>query len=90
MQQPETDVVYIDETSFNLWVSPGRLLIKQGMRVQLPEQRGKSITMIGALSVHQGLIHTETFSGTNTALLTPYYYLSSVSKRSAKGHQKSG
>lgn len=36
------------------------------MRVQLPDQRGQSITMIGALSVHHGLIHTEAFAGTNT------------------------
>ena len=52
MSQPEHDIVYIDETSFHLWMSPGRLWIKQGMRVQLPDQRGQSITMIGALSIH--------------------------------------
>ena len=33
MQQPENDIVYIDETSFHLWMSPGRLWIKQGMKV---------------------------------------------------------
>ena len=66
MQEPETDVVYIDETSFHLWMAPARLWIKQGMRVQLPDQRGQSITMIGALSVHHGLLHTEAFAGTNT------------------------
>ena len=37
MQQPENDIVYIDETSFHLWMSPGRLWIKQGMKVQLPD-----------------------------------------------------
>ncbi len=47
-------------------MSPGRLWIKQGMKVQLPDQRGQSITMIGALSIHQGLIHTEAFAGSNT------------------------
>ena len=47
-------------------MSPGRLWIKQGMHVQLPDQRGQSITMIGALSIHQGLIHTEAFAGSNT------------------------
>jgi DDE superfamily endonuclease len=66
MQKPENDIVYIDETSFHLWMSPGRLWIKQGMRVQLPDQRGQSITMIGALSIHQGLINTEAFAGSNT------------------------
>ena len=66
MHKPENDIVYIDETSFHLWMSPGRLWIKQGMRVQLPDQRGQSITMIGALSIHHGLIHTEAFAGSNT------------------------
>ena len=36
------------------------------MRVQLPDQRGQSITMIGALSIHQGLVHTVAFAGSNT------------------------
>ena len=49
---PDNEIVYIDETSFHLWMSPGRLWIKQGMRVQLPDQREQSMTMIGALSVH--------------------------------------
>jgi len=35
------------------------------MKVQLPDQRGQSITMIGALSIHHGLIHTEAFAGSN-------------------------
>jgi hypothetical protein len=66
MSRPDDDIVYIDETSFHLWMSPGRLWIKQGMRVQLPDQRGQSITMIGALSMHQGLVHTVAFAGSNT------------------------
>ena len=44
----------------------GGLWIKSGMRVQLPDQRGSSITIIGALSIHHGLIHTEAFAGSNT------------------------
>jgi hypothetical protein len=45
MQKPENDIVYIDETSFHLWMYPGRLWIKQGMKMQLPDQRGQSITI---------------------------------------------
>jgi hypothetical protein len=66
MQQPENDIVYIDETSFHLMMSPGTLRINQCMRVQLPDQRGQSITMIRALSIHQGLVHTLAFAGSNT------------------------
>lgn len=39
--------------------------IKPGMKVELPDSRGQSISMIGALSVHRGLLHTTTFAGTN-------------------------
>ena len=38
--QPKTDIVYIDETSFHLWMSPGRVWLKDGMTVKLPDQRG--------------------------------------------------
>jgi hypothetical protein len=40
MQEPHTDVVYIDETTFHLWMSPPRIWIKKGMRVEMPDQRG--------------------------------------------------
>ena len=35
--QPKTDIVYIDETSFHLWMSPGRVWLKDGMKVTLPD-----------------------------------------------------
>jgi transposase len=37
MQEPLTDVVYIDETTFHLWMSPPRIWIKKGMRVEMPD-----------------------------------------------------
>ena len=40
MTEPATDVIYIDETTFHLWMQPARLWIKRGMKVQLPDQRG--------------------------------------------------
>lgn len=66
MYDVDADIVYIDETTFHLWMSPARIWIKRGMKVQLPDQRGRSISMIGALSIRQGLLHTETFAGSNT------------------------
>ncbi len=64
--EPEVDIVYIDETTFNLWQSPSKMWLKAGMNVELPDQRGQSITMIGALSINYGLLHTSVFAGSNT------------------------
>ena len=57
--------MYIDETSFNIWQSPSRVWLKDGMRIELPNSRGVSITMIGAVSTLRGLFHTYTFAATN-------------------------
>ena len=59
--------MYIDETTFHLWMQPGRLWIKQGMKVELPDTRGHSICVIGALSVRHGLLLTHVFQGSNNA-----------------------
>jgi len=67
MKEPETDIVYLDETSFHLWMQPGRLWIKTGMKVQLPDTRGHSICVIGALSIKHGLLLTHVFQGSNTS-----------------------
>ena len=64
---PKVEIVYVDETTFNLWQAPSRIWLKPGMRVELPNQRGHSITMIGAISTQRGLFHTHTFASTNTS-----------------------
>ena len=51
MHEPNIDTVYIDETTFHLWMQPGRPWIKRGMKVELPDTRRHSISVIGALSV---------------------------------------
>ncbi len=65
IDRPMLDIVYIDETTFNIWQAPSRIWLKPGMKVEIPNQRGQSISMIGALSIHHGLIHTSTFAGSN-------------------------
>ena len=65
IDRPTLDIIYIDETSFNLWQAPARVWLKPGMKVELPNTRGQSISMIGALSIQRGLIHTSTFAGSN-------------------------
>ena len=67
MYEPLSDVIYIDETTFHLWMQPARVWIKRGMKVELPNQRGQSISMIGALSVQHGLVLTQVFLGSNTS-----------------------
>jgi hypothetical protein len=65
MHEPLTDIVYIDETSFHLWMQPARCWLRDGMKVQLPKSRGHSICVIGALSFQKGLILTNVFTGSN-------------------------
>ena len=65
MSEPDTDIVYIDETTFHLWMSPPRVWIKPGMRVEMPDQRGQSISVIGGLSLKHGLISISIFAGSN-------------------------
>ena len=65
MHHAEVEIIYIDETTFNIWQAPSRVWLKDGMRVELPNSRGPSITMIGAVSTKRGLFHTSTFAATN-------------------------
>ena len=51
IDKPAIDIIYIDETSFNIWQAPSRVWLKPGMKVELPNSRGQSIAMIGALSI---------------------------------------
>jgi hypothetical protein len=37
MTEPNTDVIYIDETTFHLWMQPARVWIKRGMKVQMSD-----------------------------------------------------
>ena len=66
MHCKQVEIVYVDETSFNLWQTPSRGWLKPGMRVDMPNQRGRSITMIGAVSTLRGLFHAHTFAESNT------------------------
>jgi transposase len=67
LMQGTHDIVYIDETSFHLWQQPGRCWLKRDMALTLPTTRGRSITVIGALSEERGLFHCELITETNTA-----------------------
>ena len=66
MHCKQVEIVCVDETSFNLRQTPSRVWLKPGMRVDMPNQRGRSITMIGAVSTQRGLFHAHTFAESNT------------------------
>ena len=51
------EIIYIDETSFHLWMQPSRCWMTKDMSLTLPTERGKSLTLIGALSARRGLVH---------------------------------
>jgi transposase len=59
------EIVYIDETSFHLWMQPSRCWVTRDMTLTIPTERGKSLTLIGALSQRRGLIHYSIFEGSN-------------------------
>ena len=47
-----TEIIYIDESTTNLWIKPGRLWIPkdQPFKVKLSTGRGEGATIIGAIS----------------------------------------
>ena len=66
MIEKDLEFIYVDETTFNLWQTPSRVWIKDGMHIAIPKDRGVSITLISSLSVERGIIHSEVFSRSNT------------------------
>ena len=61
------EIVYLDETTFNMWQRSTKCWAHRGMVLNLPKMRGPSITMIGAISEDRGLVHYDCFQGTNNA-----------------------
>jgi hypothetical protein len=47
-----TEIIYIDESTTNLWQKPGRLWIpkQHPFKVKIANSRGEGVTIIGAIS----------------------------------------
>jgi len=61
-------VIFIDETTFNLWQRPTKLWMRRddtGKTFQ--SNRGKSISMLGAIDHQVGLRYISIFEGSNNA-----------------------
>ena len=61
------EIIYIDETTFNLWQRASKCWLRPGMRLPILKFRGHSITIIGAISQERGLVHYEIFDDHNNA-----------------------
>ena len=61
------EIIYIDETTFNLWQRVSKCWLKPGMKLSMLKFRGPSITVIGAISKERGLIHYELFDDSKNA-----------------------
>ena len=67
MMEAEREIIYVDESSFNLWQYPNRCWLSRDMTVTLSERRGQSMTVIGAISKDRGLVHYAVIVGSNNA-----------------------
>ena len=63
------EILYIDETTFNLWQKLSRCWVTAGIKLSLIKSGGPSITVIGAISKERGLVHFEVFVENNNSNL---------------------
>lgn len=61
------EIVYVDETTFHLWMKTSKCWQRPGMRVCMQQNRGPSVTVIGGISEERGLVHAEVFVGSNNS-----------------------
>jgi DDE superfamily endonuclease len=59
------NIVYVDESSFHQWLVPSRAWVRRDMVLEMPSSRSTSISVIGAISERQGLVHYTIVKGTN-------------------------
>ena len=60
-------IIYVDESSFHRWLVPSKTWVTRDMVVQMPSNRGSSITVIAGISEKQGLVHYLVVNGSNDA-----------------------
>ena len=74
------EILYLDETTCNLWQKVSKCWLKPGMKLLLLKTRGHSITIIGAISAERGLVHAEVFPESNDGEKFRNYMLALRSK----------
>jgi len=59
-------IIYVDETTFNLWQMPKKLWLSESHKeFTMQSNRGTSISLIGAIDNRVGLIYYTIFEGSN-------------------------
>ena len=66
-QRAYDEIIYIDETTFNLWQKTSKCWLVPGMKLSMLKTRGPSITVIGAISKERGLVHVNIIDESNNA-----------------------
>jgi hypothetical protein len=67
LRMSEELIVYIDETTFNVWQIPSHVWARpDDLDVAISSKRGSSFTVIGAIDSIKGLRYYSVFNGTNT------------------------
>ena len=61
------DIVYIDETTFNLWQKMSKCWVTPGMTLKLVKNRGPSLSVIGGISHTRGLVHYDILTESNNS-----------------------
>ena len=73
-------VIYIDESQFHKQLVCERVWIKRDMTLRKPDGRGKGVTVVGAISEKQGLVHYSILQSTNNAYTFSNFVLELVRK----------
>ena len=60
-------LIYVDESTFNMWQVPFRSWVRSDTVLIMPSNRGRSVTVIGAISSQLGLVHHMVFHGSNNS-----------------------
>jgi hypothetical protein len=60
-------IIYIDETQFHKQLVCSRVWVKKTMELKKPDGRGKGVTVLGAISEKQGLVHYKILQESNNA-----------------------
>lgn len=60
-------LIYVDESTFHMWQVPNKSWVRDDTVLNMPSSRGKSVTIIGAISDRLGIVHFKVFHGSNNA-----------------------
>ena len=60
-------VIYIDESQFHKQLVCERVWVRRDMQIAKPDGRGRGVSVIGAISEKQGLVHYHVLPSINNS-----------------------